>query len=57
MVYLLQSSVWRFVLLTVAPEFMKMLRIKVFYPKAANYLDRLLRQLIEEHKRTKKHGK
>ena len=56
MVYLLQSSFWRFILLIIAPEFMRMFRIKVFYPKAANYLDRLLRQLIDDHKKTKRQG-
>jgi len=31
--------------------------IKVFYPKAANYLNNLLGQLLEEHKKNRKFGK
>ena len=56
MVNLLQSSVWRLILMNVAPEVMAFFRINVFYPKAQKYLDSLLRQLIEDHAKAKKYG-
>ena len=56
MVFLLQSSIWRFLLLNVVPEFMAFFGIKVFYPKAANYLNNLLTQLLEDHKKNRKFG-
>ena len=55
MVHLFQSSIWRFLLLNFFPEFMTLFGIQVFYPKAANYLDRLLRQLLDSHAKAKKY--
>ena len=57
MTVLLQSSIWRFMLLQVVPEVMTFFGIKVFYPKAANYFDKLLRQLLADHRQNKKYGK
>ena len=56
MVNLLQSSIWRLILMNVAPEIMAFFRINVFYPKAQRYLDKLLRQLLQEHAKAKKYG-
>ena len=56
MVFLLQSSIWRFILLTVAPEIMTLFGIKVFYPKATNYLETIVRQLVDDHAKAKKYG-
>ena len=55
MVHLFQSSIWRFLLLIFFPEFMTLFGIQVFYPKAANYLDRLLRQLLDSHAKARKY--
>ncbi len=54
---LLQSSVWRLILLNIAPKFMVFFGINVFYPKASKYFDKLLRQLVKDHKQSRKFGK
>lgn len=46
----LNSSAWRFLLLNIAPGLMTTFGIQVFDPTATNYLDKLLRQLLKEHK-------
>ncbi len=56
MTQLLQSSIWRFFLMTIAPELMVLFGIKIFYPKATDYFDKLLRQLLSDHKKTRKFG-
>ena len=53
---LLQSSVWRLILLNIAPKFMVLFGINVFYPKASQYFDKLLRQLVSDHKQSRKFG-
>ena len=53
---LLQSSVWRLILLNIAPKFMVLFGINVFYPKASQYFDKVLRQLVSDHKQNRKFG-
>jgi hypothetical protein len=56
MVTLLQSSLWRLVMMTVAPEIMSFFGISVFHPAASKYLDNIIRQLLQDHTKAKKYG-
>lgn len=53
MIGLLQSSVFRLVLLFVAPELMCFFKIPVFDDKASSYLRGLIQQLLKDHKEKK----
>jgi hypothetical protein len=40
----------------ICPEFMTFFGINVFYPKAANYLGKILKQLLDDHAKNRRFG-